>query len=465
MKKLLLIPILLLSTLSPAQTYPSYNVQLVSHLTPNMGDVGADGRRYSGCWGWYQASKNKEYAICGTSNGTYFVDITSPSTPTVSKFLASSQGCTYREIKTNKNYAYIVSDDVQSNGMQIVDLQYLPDSLPPAITSFTFDRAHAIWIDGDHLYASSVSYTNGYTAMSVYSIANPTVPVLLRKLNQDFPFIDVVHDAYSRNDTVYASCSGKGLYIFFFDKTVNQFKQLGSYASYPKAGYQHSSFLSPDGKKLVMCDEIPWGCPIQVADVSNPSNIQTIRQFLPHTQTTPHNPFVKNNHALVSCYEDGLYIYDISNAAYPSMVGYFDTYPQGGANNSTYGSINYRGNWGNYPYLPSGLIVANDMQNGLFILDATAAFTTAIQNPLDLSEKNNLPSLEIYPNPAREQLHIDLNQSFDFIITDALGRTVLLGHKQAKADQTIDIHALTSGCYFLTVRSQDQSRDYKFTVQ
>ena len=64
---------------------------------------------------------------------------------------------------------------------------------------------------------------------------------------------------------------------------------------------------------------------------------------------------------------DGLYAYDISNPASPLLLGYFDTYWQN--TSGTYPSPGYAGAWGAYPYLPSGNILVNDMQNGLFVLD------------------------------------------------------------------------------------------------
>ena len=43
--------------------YPSLNFTLLSKMDPNGDNTGSDGRKYSGCWGWVQTSKSKEYAI------------------------------------------------------------------------------------------------------------------------------------------------------------------------------------------------------------------------------------------------------------------------------------------------------------------------------------------------------------------------------------------------------------------
>ncbi len=411
MKKLFFSLSLLLSLNAIAQIYQSYNVTMLSLSTPNIGDVGTDNRRYSGCWGWYQASKNKEYGISGTSNGVYFIDVTSPTSPSVSAFVQGKQGGTYREIKTYQHYCYVVSDDGPTNKFQIIDMQYLPDSVRVVHNSDTiFPRGHTLWIDQDKLYVGAVTYTNGFSAMNVYSLATPTAPVLLRKLGQDAAYISYVHDMYVRNDTVYASCANQGLYVFHFLTATNTFSLLGSYTDYQSHGYNHSSALSGDGRYLLFCDEVPESLPMHFVDVQNLGNIQPVKDFIPYNTTTPHNPFIKGNFALVSCYQDGLHIYDISQPNNINIVGYFDTHPQGGANTGYYGASAYRGNWGAYPYLPSGNIIANDMQNGMFVLSASAAFTTTVKNPVGLNETTPAQSeLIVYPNPASNFISMHYN--------------------------------------------------------
>ena len=77
---------LLIVGFSEAQPYAASNFTLVGHLDPET-QLNQFGDKYSGCWGWYQAAKNKEYAIACSSKGTYWVDITSPSTPLLSQVL------------------------------------------------------------------------------------------------------------------------------------------------------------------------------------------------------------------------------------------------------------------------------------------------------------------------------------------------------------------------------------------
>ncbi len=381
MKKFLLSFILVLAfCFSKAQvTYPSSNINLIGFIDPET-VMGVDNIKYSGCWGWNQTSKNKEYAIVGSSTGTYFIDISAPATPTVCDYVkgAHASPCIWREMHVYQNYAYVVSDDPSPNSFQIIDMQYLPDSVHVVYDGKTtyFERAHQINIDGNKLYVSGLSFSgSGSANMRVYSLATPTAPLLLRTLSQDDPSVSYVHDMNVRNDTVFAHCGNAGMRVYKFTAS-NTFSLLGSLSGYPDAGYNHSSSLTADGKTLIFCDEVPSGLRMKCCDVSNLSSITISALFRPTTNVgfTGHNPYIiGNKYAFISCYEDGLYLYDISNPMSPNILGYFDTYPQGGINfGNNYGTDPENGNWGAYPYFKSGLILACDMQNGVFILGANA---------------------------------------------------------------------------------------------
>jgi len=469
-KKILLTLLLFSSLVSTAQIYQSYNITMIGHSTPNSGDMGVDQRRYSGCWGWYQASKNKEYGICGTSNGTYFIDVTSPTTPTVSAFLQGAMQGTYREMKTYQHYCYIVSDDGQNKRFQIVDMQYLPDSIHVVHNDSTlFRRGHTIWIDKDKMYIGAMinNDSNAFSPMAVFSLANPESPVLLRKLQLDIPLISYVHDMYVRNDTVYASCAYQGLYVLKYDAAQNKFTQLGSYTGYASNGFNHSSFLTPDGKHLVFCDEVPEGLPMHFVNVQNLGNIQPVKDWHPMPLTTPHNPYIKGNFAIVSCYQDGLHIYDVSQPSAINLVGYFDTHPQGGDNVGTYGSSGYRGNWGAYPFLPSGIIIANDMQNGMFILNASSAYTTTVKNQVGIA-KNEISnaSLILYPNPASSQIAVHYNtQGVSTLqLKNILGQVIIEKQFSGPLNEYLDVRTLENGTYVISITENHVIKNKKLII-
>ncbi len=469
MKKTVLFILCIFSACISAQPYSSQNINLLSLIDPHPGTgVGPDGRKYAGCWGWKQPVTNKEYAIVGSSIGTYFIDVTTPSTPSVCAFVPGKQGCTWREIKTYQNYCYVVSDDGSPNTFQIIDMAALPATVTVVHDDKTyFERGHTIWIDNDKMYIGSTTYSVGntpaYSSMNLYSLATPSAPVLLRSLNTDFPSITTVHDMFVRNDTIYASCGNQGLYILKYIVSVGNFIQLGSYTGYAFSGYNHSSYITANGKNLVFCDEVPAALPIKIVDVQNPANVQPASTFIPHIKTTPHNPYVLgNNLVVVACYQDGLNIYNISNPNNVYNVGFFDTYPQGGFNTGDYQNADYRGNWGAYPYLPSGIIIATDMQNGVFLLDAGAAAVSTGIKTNTISQTNML----FYPNPANDR--ISLNYSTNNIsvvqIKNAMGQLFFEKRFAGSIHDYINVTDLASGTYLISIVENDNVTTKKLIV-
>lgn len=468
MKKNLFYFFVLFSVVLKAQLF-NVNISLLGYINPNTSTVtaGPDERQYNGCWGWHQTSLNKEYAIVGASHGTYFIDITVPTTPSVSAFVPGKTNVTVREVKTYQNYCYITCDEAGVNTFQIVDMSTLPATVTLVHNSNTlFERGHTLWINQDKLYVGGVTYSNTTaSSMNVYSLATPTAPVLLRELKQDFPAISYVHDMFVRNDTVFASCGYQGLYVFKFNSSTNTFSQLGSYTGYASATYNHSSGLTQDGKHLLFCDESPAGSPIRYVDVQNLNNIQLVQTFQPFPNTTPHNPFlIGDKWAIISCYQDGMYIYDISQPGNAAVSGYFDTYPQGGGGNvSNYGGMDYRGNWGAYPYLPSGVIIAVDMQNGVFIVDPSAAYN----NPVGIkSNSTKNTELIIYPNPVSQNLRINYNtvNASKLELKNVLGETLLQEQYNGNISQTIDVSAFATGTYIISITEMGYTSHKKFIV-
>lgn len=454
------------------QTYPSLNVTLLSHLNPETDNTNSNFRKYSGCWGWFQSSKNKEYALVGTSAQTYFIDVTNPVSPViVDSVKARRKGCTWREIKTYQNYCYIVSDDESPNSFQIVDMQYLPDSVHVVYDDTTyFERCHTIFVDNDKLYCGGpTSFGANTESMRVYSLTNPEQPVLLRKLMQDAPLIEYVHDMFVRNDTIYASCGNQGLYIMKFTG-ANQFQLLSSYANYPQAGYNHSSWITRDGKTLVFADEVPAALDAKVLDISNVLNITPKNTFRSNDGATAHNPYVVGNKwCWMSSYQDGLYLYDISNPLETSVHGFFDTHPQHGVNDN-FATNAYKGNWGAYPYLPSKIIIATDMQNGIFILDGDYDYKINVGIEENASVNNN--QFEIFPNPSdgMMQLIVSGKKQGDVkvLVTDVLGREIEeISFTQQELLQKIDLNFsyLPAGIYYLNFQSDNKRQTKKISIQ
>jgi choice-of-anchor B domain-containing protein len=436
-----------------AQQYDALNIDFLSNWRDDSFDYSGLDAHYNSIWGHYDPVKKREYAILGGTNGTYFIDVTHPLNPRMRAYVEGRQkNCIWREYKSYSNYAYLISDDASPNSFQIVDMSYLPDSVHVVHDSNDiFEQAHTLYIDGDKLYLASVrKKDNTYHPMEVYSLADPKKPTLLRSLSDDYPQIGGVHDMFVRNDTVYVSAGFQGLYVFKF-MPDHRFIMLGSLTSYPGAGYNHSSWLTPDGKTLAFCDEVPDKLPAKIADVSDLSDIRVTSTFYSNQGATAHNPYIVGDKTLVlAYYQDGVQIYDISNPYNPKRTAYFDTHPQNG-NNYPAGTA-YNGCWGAYPFLPSGVLLASDRQNGLFVLDA--GFSASVP-------KSKLPSVfKVSPNPAKDDIFVELPDTagkLEVRIVDFTGKVHIQEeiYLQGRRGFSLNLsQSLASGIYFIQVKGE-----------
>jgi hypothetical protein len=293
--------------------------------------------------------------------------------------------------------------------------------------------------------------------MVVYDLSNPANPVLLRSLKQDYPSITYVHDMFVKNDTIYASAGNQGLYILKFNTTTNTFNLLADYTSYFEAGYNHSSYLTTDSKTLAFCDEVPAGLTVKLIDVSDLNNIQLKDTIRSHVGSTAHNPYITNsNHLIVSYYQDGVYIYDVSNSNNAQITGFFDTDYLHGLNDNYSFSTPYRGCWGVYPYLPSGILLASDMQNGLFVLDASEA--------LKIKTNTTEKDVVLFPNPGNDHCIIALNGfkkgKYKFSVSDISGKIILNEEFDITSNlykKEINTSNLSDGIYFVQIAGENLS--------
>lgn len=351
----------------------SLNMKRVGFYNPtSMPSIGS--QRYNDIWG-YTASDGSEYAIIGGVDSIIVVDVTVCDNPQrIFAFDAGSPEI-WRDFKVYKDYLYAVCDGC-SEGLHIFDMSALPNGNVSHVLTTTafFTKAHNIYIDTPSAKLYAAGGTGATEGLTVLDLTNPENPTFLADIEFDdeigTPSINFyVHDVYVQNDTAYCSHGYTGFYVWDMSD-LNNIALLGSYDS---PGYNHSSWIDASGGYAYYAEEVPRGRPMAVVDLTNlghPVNdIQVIHTFKDPlsssaTDVTPHNPFVKNDSLFISYYEDGIKVYDLINLESPTLVGYYDFYPDNG---NTYSD--YDGNWGTYPFLSSGCILASDTKYGLVTLE------------------------------------------------------------------------------------------------
>ena len=417
-------------------------------------------QKFNSVWGWYDSAKNREYAMLGSVDSIYFIDL-SYNTPIVRDVVAGRAGkAIWRDFDNYGKYCYAAQDGIPGS-LQVFDMSYLPDSVHTVYDSDSLLRnCHTIFRASDKLYCNTARRYNGNSAVLIMSLTNPEKPelagVVIPPVENGTRVFNYCHDTHVRNDTMY--CSGENSGLFIYDVSdPSDIKYINELRDYPEKGYNHSSWPTEDGKYIYMADE-NLGLGLKVVDVSDIHNLNVDKVFRSHAGAIPHNPYVRGNKLYVSYYEDGTYVFDISDPKNPTVMAFYDTYYQNAPGEYT----GYNGCWSVYPYLPSGKILASDQTNGLFVLAMEATLSV---------EKTNSTSLMIYPNPAKDNLIVNLSkletESYTITVLNTLGQTVYTKKIDYPTyNQTVEIPTIwNAGNYFLKIEGDNLHLCKKFVKQ
>lgn len=454
----------ILFSINGLKAQQSLNMELLAQWNDtNLQTIDGD-QLWSDIMGYHDSTKNKEYAILFGNDSFYFFDITNPKiTKLIVKVDGFSKKSINRDVEIYQHYAYCVSERSGSlGGLQILDLQYLPDSVHEVYRSDALTvQAHTVFIEAERkrMYIPQNSTKIGFSAMDIFSLNNPENPTKLASLQVPLNGMgeaqfSKVHEMYSRNDTVYLSCYENGLYMMDLTN-LNSQKLLGVIANYPQRGINHSSWLNAKGNMIMFTDE-NQGSPIKIFDISDIGNPKQIVYFNSHPNALPHNAYWKENMAVVSAYEDGVYIFDITNLNNPKVHAFYDTYPL----NADGVYSGFHGCWGVWPYLPSGNIIASDISEGLFVMKPNYGVG---KNEI-ISENSNV---EIYPNPANKLVNFKIpnqNENYNLSIMDIKGLIV----KESAINSTnlnLSLEGLNAGFYFFKINNANYSKTYKVIIE
>lgn len=329
-------------------------------------------------WGYADGAGN-EYALVGTQTGISIINVTAPTSPSL---VVSITGpfSDWREIKTYGHYAYVVTEG-QSGvnvGLMIIDLSQLPNFnvnninhlrtyRGDGVIANQLNRAHALHVDetAGFLYLYGSNLYGGRPV--ILNLANPYYPTYAGYVNTSFPISDhnYVHDGYVDNNMLYAGHIQGG--FFSIVNTTNKSNPVLIETQNTPTNFTHNTWLN--GSTLFTTDETS-GSFLAAYDVSETDDIRLLDkiQSTPGGTSIVHNTYIINNYAITSWYRDGMTIVDVSRPENLVQVGNYDTYPGGSGSG-------FQGCWGVYPYLPSGNIIAsniNDVPNSstgkLFVL-------------------------------------------------------------------------------------------------
>jgi choice-of-anchor B domain-containing protein len=373
-------------------------VDLVSFLpvAELAGEEGARGIRTNDNWGWQDPETGRYYALVGMTDRASFVDMTDPLNPRVVGILhmpEGANGSAWRDIKTYRNHAFIVSDGAGQHGMQVFDLTRLREHTGGDPVVFDADAhyaeiasAHNIVINEESGFAFSVgSSSGGITCgggLHIIDIREPTNPTFAGCFSDPQTgraSTGYTHDAqcvtYSGPDADHQGkeiCFGANETMLSIADVTDKENTLAlSRSAYHSVGYSHQGWLSEDQARFFMNDELDelQGLVGQtrtlVWDVSDLDDPQLVAEHLGTQESSDHNLYVVGDLMYQSNYQSGLRILDIQDPANPVEVAFFDTVPYGD-NGAGFG-----GSWSNYPFFDNGLVIVTSGNEGLFLVRPT----------------------------------------------------------------------------------------------
>ena len=351
----------------------------------------------SDIWG-YQDTSGVEYALVGVFDGFSIVSLDTPSAPREVAFVPGSSTI-WRDVKVWDHYAYVTSEG--NDALLIVDLQYLPDSIKTWTRSpLGMSSAHNIFIDEQGRGFVVGADVNVGGAIILDLVANPINPPVLAHYTNFY-----IHDIFVRGDTMWSAHINNGFVTIVDISNLANINSPGAEMGRQTTpnNFAHNVWLSDDNNYMFTTDERSDAY-VAAYDVRNTFNISERDrvQSSPGNLVIPHNTFYINDHVVTSYYRDGVTIHDVEVPENMVETENFDTAPLFAGNG-------FNGCWGVYPYAPSGLIYATDIEEGLYIFGATyrkaARITGIVRDSLCGSVLNNV-NVEVLLGSAQEQTDI-----------------------------------------------------------
>lgn len=339
-------------------------------------------------WG-YAAPDGTEYALVGTRTGLSIVSLADPD-DIEELFFIPGDLSTWRDMKTYGDYAYVTTD-TGDDGLLIVDLSDLPNSAPfeyqnlgIAGSTEILLTAHNLYIDETTgiVYISGGNYNGG--GMVLYDLdADPANPAFLNAAPNIYS-----HDVYVQDGLMYASEIFQGR-LAIYDVSDPQNITLVGERETPFF-FTHNAWTTASGSFVFTTDERA-NAPTAAYDITDPTDPILLDEFRPDRSVgqgvIPHNVHVLDEYLIISHYTDGLEIVDASQPDNLVEVSYYDTW--------TGGPGGFNGCWGAYPFLPSGLVLATDISNGLFVVEVDYQRAARLVGRVTSVDGNNLNNVNI----------------------------------------------------------------------
>ena len=412
-----------------AGNYPCRNMDLLSFMTLEECGCNPTGNT-NDVWGWKSPVSGKEYAILGCADVTSFIDVTDPVNPILIGTLAThSESSLWRDVESLGNWLYVVSE-ASGHGMQIFDLNQLDGvANPPVLFAETahypgFSNCHTVNVDpvSGYVYAYGTNTVGG--GEHIVDVSDPLNPTYAGGYENSgythdgFAWTYDGPDADHQGEEIVIACNGRSgsdndILVFVNVTDKSDCVLIGEYDYNGEAtiGYFHQGWITKNKRYFLMNDELdemalgndqqPYGTRTHIFNITDLDNV-TYEGFYEGTSPAiDHNLYALDQFIYESNYRSGVRVLDAIRVAESQLseVAFFDLYPEND-------NAQFSGTWSNYPYLPSGIVLATSMYDGMFIVKPTIITTS--QNSWELCDTQDVV------------FEIDINANLAFPLTVAL---------------------------------------------
>lgn len=351
-----------------------YGLELLSRVTTT--------EHLSSVWGLSHSS-GRDLALVGTTAGLRIFDLDDPIHPVELAFF-QGHDCVWRELKTWKDYVYVVTEC--DDGLIMIDLSDLGhisahqrtvyidrDSVEHAIT-----RAHTLFIDekGYLYFAGANNNHSGFVILDLQQ--DPLNPQWVNGYDDEY-----YHEVFVLRDTLYGASIYFGEFVIWDIRDRMNPVRLNSQQTAFR--FSHSVWREPVRPVLYTADERNSAI-IESWDVSDPRRIRRLGAWRTNTpddpESIPHNCFFRDSFLFVSWYTEGVRVLDASDPTNLTEVAWYDTHPQK--------QSGFHGVWNVYAFFKSNILLASDIENGLYVLQFNPSRGTIVKG-LVTDHKTGLP--------------------------------------------------------------------------
>ncbi len=360
-----------------------FNLELLANVP-----VGEDG---NDIWG-YVDSNGIEYAVMGSATKVSIWSLEDPTNPILRTEVPGDMSI-WRDMKSFENHIYFTTDE-GNDGLGIIDMTNAPETITSlywtpelTIAGFTdvLQRCHNLYIDEEgYCYLSGCNIPDQFNTNGVIILdlnQDPNEPVMIGDITGAYS-----HDVVVRENLLYTSDIRNGEFTIY--DITDRTNPVRLAAQQTSSDFTHNAWFSDDGRYLFTTDELENSY-VDCYDISDLDNIFQTDKYRPlETEgdgVIPHNAHFINDYVVTSWYTDGLVIMDVSDPFNIVKIAAYDTFKDEAAITGRW----FQGVWGAYPWLPSGLVLASDINTGLYVFQPTYQRASLLQGTVTDSETND----------------------------------------------------------------------------